>query len=114
MSEPLYSNAEKAVSDISMPKAPASQWLSMLDPAKGKGTKADEMKWIGLDDFLKDKGNATVTKQEIQDFIDQNKVQLKEVRKGAEGQPMFNFIPPVAGGLSLYQLISQMQPQGQQ
>jgi hypothetical protein len=79
--EPLYSNAQKAVNDINMPKAPASQWLSMLDPAKGKGTKADEMKWIGLDDFLKDKGNATVTKQEIQEFIDQNKVQLKEVRK---------------------------------
>jgi hypothetical protein len=82
VADPLYSNAAKAVSDITMPKAPASQWLSMLDPAKGKGTKADEMKWIGLDDYLKEKGDQTVTKQEIQDFIEQNKVKLEEVTKG--------------------------------
>src|SRR5664280_3785295 len=67
-----------------MPKAPASQWFSMLDPAKGKGTKADEMKWIGLDDFLKDKQHQMVTKKEIQDFIGQNKVELKEVTKGKD------------------------------
>jgi hypothetical protein len=78
----FYSNAEKAVNEINMPKAPADQWAAMLDPAKGKGTKADEMKWIGLDDFLKEKGNQSVTKQEIQDFIDQNKVKLEEVQKG--------------------------------
>jgi len=77
----LYSNAEKAVNDVPMTKAPATQWVSMLDPAKGKGTKADEMKWIGLDDFLKEKGNQSVSKQELQDFIEQNKVQLEEVKK---------------------------------
>jgi hypothetical protein len=81
--EPLYSNAQKAVNEINMPKAPADQWAAMLDPAKGKGTKADEMKWIGLDDFLKEKGSETVTKQEIQGFIEQNKVQLEEVTKDA-------------------------------
>jgi hypothetical protein len=78
----FYSNAEKAVNEINMPKAPADQWMKMLDPVKGMGTKADEMKWIGLDDFLKEKGNQSVSKQEIQDFIDQNKVKLEEVRKG--------------------------------
>ena len=80
----FFSNAEAAVDKINMPKAPAEQWLKMLDPAKGVGTKADEMKWIGLDDFLKEKGNQSVAKQEIQDFIDQNKVKLEEVKKGKE------------------------------
>jgi len=79
----LYSNAQKAVSEINMPKAPASQWLSMLDPAKGKGTKADEMKWTGLDDFLKSKGDQSVSKQEIADYLKQNEVKLEEVHKGA-------------------------------
>ena len=80
----LYSNAEAAVDKINMPKAPADQWAKMLSPEKGIGTKADEMKWIGLDDFLKEKGNQSVSKQEIQDFIDQNKIKLVEVRKGKE------------------------------
>jgi hypothetical protein len=44
----FYSNAEKAVNDINMPKAPADQWAAMLDPAKGKGTKADETKVLPM------------------------------------------------------------------
>jgi hypothetical protein len=42
--------------------------------------KKDELSWIGLDDFLKDKPN--VTKQEVQDFIASNKIDLQEVRLG--------------------------------
>jgi hypothetical protein len=84
----FYSNAEKAVGEINMPKAPASQWAKMLSPESGRGTKADEMKWIGLDDFLKEKGNASVSKQEIHDFIDQNKIQLEEI--GMRNKTKFN------------------------
>lgn len=81
--EPFYSNAQNALNSIKMEKAPASQWAAMLDPAKGVGTKADENEWIGLDKFLKEKGNASVTKKELNDLIEENKVQLTEVRKGA-------------------------------
>lgn len=88
----FYSNAEKAVESIKMPKAPADQWLKMLDPAKGVGAKSDEMKWLGLDDFLKEKGNQSVSKQEIQDFIEQNKVKLEEVKKGQKERRDLNIV----------------------
>lgn len=47
----------------------------------GRGIKADEMKWTGLDDLLKDP-NRRLTKQEILDYIDQNAVKVEEVQRG--------------------------------
>jgi hypothetical protein len=45
---------------------------------KGPDVRADEIKWMGLDDFLK--GKQSVTKQEVQDFIADNRVDVQEVR----------------------------------
>ena len=50
------------------------------DLMKGENVKADEIRWIGLDEYLKNKPN--VTKQEVQDFIANNKVDVKEVTLG--------------------------------
>jgi hypothetical protein len=52
------------------------------DLMKGENVKADEIKWIGLDEYLKNKPN--VTKQEVQDFISNNKVDVKEVTLGGK------------------------------
>ena len=49
------------------------QWAALL---KNRGVKADELKWLGVDDFLKDKKK--VTKQELQDFIRENQFQVTE------------------------------------
>jgi hypothetical protein len=49
---------------------------------KAPDVKKDELAWTGLDDFLKDKPN--VTKQEVQDYLANNKVDLQEVRMGEQ------------------------------
>lgn len=58
---------------------PASQVLKTL---RGGQLPADEMKWTGLDDMLTAKGDAKVTPAELQKFMDENRVVVKEVRKG--------------------------------
>jgi hypothetical protein len=89
-SEPLYQSDEspvwkmKSAEILDDPKmqnsASGDQWASLL---RNKGVKSDEMKWIGLEDFLKDKKK--VTKQELQQFIQENQLQVQEVAKS--GQP---------------------------
>lgn len=74
----FYSNAENAVKGISMNRAPAGQWWNMLKPEGGRGTKKEELDWLGLETWLKDRGGAPVTKKEILDFIDENKIIIKQ------------------------------------
>lgn len=77
---PFYSNLENVASAIPTNKMPGSQWLATL---KNKpGVKPEEMEWTGLNKFLTEKGNEPVTKQEMQDFLNENKVQLNEIWKG--------------------------------
>ncbi|MBR3565209.1 MAG: hypothetical protein IKN91_02620 [Paludibacteraceae bacterium] len=88
----FYSNAERAVEGIKQDKATPQQWLAMID--KAGGLKAGEDKWLGLSDWLKSfeigenetpseaiarNNKRTITKQEILDFIRQNKIQIEEV-----------------------------------
>ena len=46
------------------------------------GVKSSELKWTGLDEFLK--GKKSVTKQEVQDFLKNNSVDVTEVMKGGK------------------------------
>lgn len=85
--QPFYSAVENAVSNIKQAKMPADQWLGTLNNAKG--VKPEEMDWIGLKEHLAGKGKEPVTKQEIQDFVNANKVELKEVNKGDLGGPKY-------------------------
>lgn len=77
--EPFYSQLRRVVD---LPKTPQAarggDFLKYLsDP--NKGIKADELKWTGLDDFLRERAGQKVTKTEIQGFLDQNRVEVKEV-----------------------------------
>jgi hypothetical protein len=74
----FYSAAEQAAMNLERSKGTGQSFLN--DLMNAPDVKKDELSWIGLDDFLKDKPN--VTKQEVQDFIGQNKVDLQEVRLG--------------------------------
>jgi hypothetical protein len=56
-------------------KAPGNQILGTIKNIPG--VTQTEMKWIGLDDFLKDK--PSVTKQELSDFIQANRLDVNEV-----------------------------------
>jgi len=74
----FYSAAEQAALNLPRNKGTGQSFLN--DLMKAPDVKKDELSWIGLDDFLKDKPN--VTKQEVQDFIASNKIDLQEVRLG--------------------------------
>lgn len=54
----------------------------MLGILKNSGVKQEEMDWMGLPEFLR--GKEKVTKKEVNDFIEANRVQLKEVNKGGK------------------------------
>jgi len=74
----FYSAAKQAVDAIQQPKGTGDQFLKQIE--KTPGVKPDEIKWTGLDDFLKSK--KTVTKAEVQEYLDKNKVEIKEVQLG--------------------------------
>lgn len=83
---PFFSALRRAVDGPKTPgKASAEQWLKTLEQTPG--VKAAELEWSGLKDFLAVKHDAgeTVTKQEVQGFLDHGGVQLKETVLGGEG-----------------------------
>ena len=72
----FYSPLEKIILETKFNKLPAKQWLEKF----GKG---DEAKWTGLADWLN--GQGTVSKDEIQKFLKENRIQVIEVVKGSVG-----------------------------
>ena len=52
----FYSNAEEAVLNIRQDKATPEQWLAMIQ--KNGGLKAGEDKWLGLSEWLTEKGKS--------------------------------------------------------
>lgn len=74
----FYSAAKQAVDAIQQPKGTGDQFLKQIE--KTPGVKPDEIKWTGLDEFLQSK--KTVTKAEVQEYLDKNRVQIKEVKLG--------------------------------
>mgnify|MGYP003651113918 CR=1 FL=1 len=77
----FYSAVSNAVDGLPMEKGNAQQMRAMI--AKSQGVKAEEMAWIGLDDFLK--GKKSVTKQEIKEYVDENQLQIDQVTKESMG-----------------------------
>jgi hypothetical protein len=78
----FYSALEHNVNNISQPKMTGEQWLGTL--GNKPGVKPEELQWTGLSDFLKENGNKPVTKQQVVDHLQNNKVELKEVQKGGK------------------------------
>jgi len=76
----FYSAAEQAALNLQRNKGSGQAFLN--DLLKAENVKKDELQWMGVDDFLKEKPN--VTKQEVQDFIANNRVDVKEVQLGSE------------------------------
>ncbi len=76
------SPAVKAVSEIKQNKMPANQWISQM---KSRGVKQDELTWTGVEDWLKSQ-KGSVTKQELDEYLDANQIQVQEVVKGTADQ----------------------------
>jgi hypothetical protein len=79
----FYSAAKQAVDAIQQPKGTGAQFLAQI--SKTPGVKPDEIKWTGLDEFLQSK--KSVTKAEVQEYLDKNRVQIKEVTLGSSANP---------------------------
>jgi hypothetical protein len=76
----LYSPTEQVVMNLPQEKGTAQQMLAQI--SKAPGSRAAELRATGLEEYLKGKGNAPVTRQEIQDFLKSNPVQINEVVLG--------------------------------
>jgi hypothetical protein len=73
----FYSQLEAATIPLQN-KGTGDQYLAQIQ--KSAGVKPEEIQWTGLDEFLK--GKKSVTKAEIQDYLNANRVDVREVRLG--------------------------------
>lgn len=97
----FYSAVEHTVKNINQSKMNGEAWLGTL--ANKPGVKPEELDWTGLKSFLEENKGKPVTKQQIEEHLAANKVELKEVVKGdpvkvsldealaahSEGKPIF-------------------------
>ena len=73
----FYSQMAKVVDGVKQEKLGAASVVNML---RGKGVKAEEIKWSGIAEWLA--GKKSVTKAELQDFIAGSMLQIKEEQSG--------------------------------
>jgi len=73
----FYSQLEAAVQPLQN-KGTGQQYLAQIQ--KSAGVKPEEIQWTGLDTFLR--GKQSVTKADIQDYLNANRVDVREVRLG--------------------------------
>ena len=69
----FYSHMANVVEGVKQEKLGAASVVSML---RGKGVKAEEIKWSGIEAFLE--GKKSVTKAELQEFIAGSMLQIDE------------------------------------
>lgn len=76
----FYSPTEKALNAVKQDKATPQQWRAML---LKNGAKEAEMDWLGLNDFFS-QDIATIFRQDIQNYLDLNKLEIKEIVKDGQ------------------------------
>ena len=69
----FYSHMARVVDGVKQEKLGAASVVSML---RGKGVKVEEIKWSGIETWLE--GKKSVTKAELQEFIQGNMLQIAE------------------------------------
>jgi hypothetical protein len=75
----FYSATEQVALNLGRNKGTGQSFIN--DLMKAPDVKKEELQFTGLEDFLRDKPN--VTKQEVQDFLANNRVDVQEVTLGA-------------------------------
>jgi len=76
----FYSATEQAALNLGRNKGTGQSFIN--DLMKAPDVKKEELQFTGLDEFLRDKPN--VTKQEVQDFLANNRVEVQEVTYGKQ------------------------------
>lgn len=79
--EPFYSALLRGVENAKITKATPGQWEGTL--RNMPGVKPEERAWVGVDEWLKAQ-TASVTKEQLADFIRANQIQVREVMKGGK------------------------------
>jgi len=74
----FYSAVEQTAMNMKRNKGSGQDFLGEI--RNTKGVKEDEIKWMGLDEFLESKDK--VTKQEVLDYVARNKLNVDEVVLG--------------------------------
>lgn len=80
----FYSALARAVKEINSKAMSASDWVKRISALKG--VKPDELKWSGVLDWLAVLGTHRVSRDEIEKYLEENGVQIKEVVLGQEGR----------------------------
>lgn len=73
----VYSPTERALTRVKQEKAAPDQMKAML---LKNGAKEVELSWMGWNGFVE--GRKSISKAEVQSWIEENKVQLEEVEEG--------------------------------
>lgn len=60
-------------------KATGAEWLNSIQNARG--VKPEELDWMGLREFLNENRGKPVTREQVQNFVNENRVEVKEVQK---------------------------------
>ena len=77
--EPFFLKSEKLLTDKVKGPMPAPDVHKML---LANGVSPEELKWTGMDEFLKGKGSGKVTPEELAQHAAENDVRIEEVQKG--------------------------------
>lgn len=82
-----YSSAlGEGIAKLNMKAASAKGWLDALKGLQGKGVKADEIKWSGVEEWLQLQ-EGKITKEQVQEFLTNNGVKVEEVTLGGDNSP---------------------------
>ncbi|MEN6302649.1 MAG: hypothetical protein ABFD96_08000, partial [Armatimonadia bacterium] len=76
--ELFYSELKRQIDGASMRQAAPGAWKAFIKGLTGKGVKADEIEWTGINDWL-DLQEGKVSKAAISQYLEANGVQLSEV-----------------------------------
>ena len=82
---PLYSPTANAVDRLRQERGTGEQMLAAI--IKTPGVKPEEIKWMGLGDWLRDQ--KSVTRDQIADYVRANTLDVREVQKGGERPTQF-------------------------
>ena len=82
----FYSRMGKVVEGMKQEKFGASSVISML---RGRGVKAEEIRWSGIQAFLE--GKKSVTKADLQEFIKGSMLQIEEETRSGTGEAIEEF-----------------------
>lgn len=76
----FYSPLEQGILDTKGDKFTGKEWAKKLEGT----TEGDELKFTGMSDFLSENADKSLTKQEVLDYMKNNRIEINEIQQGTE------------------------------